>query len=127
MPYYREREHFSIVIKIFLKTVVRMSSTQFDFNVLFIFLRVRRVYLGVFGASVVLEKITRKGLRLIERTVHIIVELFCESIAVIDSEDTLIDVDIDCDIEILPGIVVRKISNNFRNFLPLKENTLRNP
>lgn len=83
-----------------------MTSSQFNLNVLFVLLGIRRVDLGVFGSDKSLEEITRKSFRLVEGAIHIVVELFCEGIAVIDPEDAFVDVEIDCDIEVLPGIVV---------------------
>jgi hypothetical protein len=103
-----------------------VSSSQLDLNVLFVLLGIRRIDFGVFGTNECLEEITWQCFRLIEGAFHIVIELFGEGIAVIDPEDAFIDVDVDCDIEILPGVVVCQLPNNLGDFLPLEEDPLRN-
>ena len=120
-----ERKNFSIVIEVLLEPIVGMSTAQFNLNILFVFFGIWRVDLGVFGTNESLEKISGKTFRFVQWTIHIIVELFCEGIAIINSEDTFEDVEVNCDVEILPSIMVSKLSDDLGYFLPLQEHSLR--
>ena len=105
-PDYLEGKHLAVVVDILFKSIVGVSSSQFDLNVLFVFLCVRRVDFGVFGSHEGLEKITWKGFRFIERTFHVLVEFLGEGVTVIYSEDPFEDIQVDCDVEILPLVVI---------------------
>lgn len=77
-----------------MKTIVGMATSKLDLNILLVLLRIRRIDLGVFGASKGLKKIMGQGFRLIERDFHIGIELFGKGIAVIDSEYSFKEVNI---------------------------------
>lgn len=103
-----------------------MSSSQFNLNVLLVFLCVRRIDFCVFCSYECLKQIVGKSLGLVERYFHIAIEFFSERIAIIDSENSLEEIDIDCNVEIFPCVVVSKLSNDFRYFLSFQKDSLRN-
>ena len=57
-PEYSERKDSSIVIEILFQPVVRMATSEFNFDVLFVFLGVRRVDFGIFGSNELIEKVS---------------------------------------------------------------------
>ena len=58
VPEYSERKDPSIIIEILFKAVVRMASSEFNFNVLFVLLGVRRVDFGIFSSNELVEKVS---------------------------------------------------------------------
>ena len=62
---------------------------------------------------------------MIEGGLHVLGEIFGEGVAVIDSEDPFKEVDVDGDVEVLPGVVVGQFSYDSGDFLPFEEDSLR--
>jgi hypothetical protein len=89
-----------------------MASSQPNFDVLLILLRIRWIDFGVFCASEGIEEIVGKGFRLIKSYFHITVKLFREGVTVIYSKDSLKEVDIDRDVKVFPCVVVSEFTNN---------------
>jgi hypothetical protein len=67
-----------------------------------------------------------KRFRLIESHLHVAVKLFSERIAVIYPKDAFKEVNIDGNVEILPGIMVSQLSNHLRYLLSFQKHPLRN-
>ena len=126
IPYDFEREYFPIVIKILLESIIGMSSSQFDLNVLLVLLSIRRINFSVFGPGESAEQVIRQRLRLVERDFHVLIELFGEGIAIIYPEDAFEDVEVDSDVEVLPGVMVGQLADHLGHLLPLEEHALRN-
>jgi len=103
-----------------------VASSEFDFDVLFVLFSVRRVDLCILCPDKCLEEVSRKGLGFIEGTLQIFVEFFCEGVTVIDPEDSFENVQVDCNVEIFPLIVVSQFSDDLGDLLPFEEDSLRN-
>ena len=63
---------------------------------------------------------------LVELDLQIIKELSGEGIAVVDSEDSFEEVYVDWDVQILPGVVIGKLSDDSWYFLSFEEDSLGN-
>lgn len=103
-----------------------MPSAQLDLDVLLILFSIRWIDLGILGACEGIEEVIGQCFRLIEGNFHIGVELLREGIAIVDTEDTFEEVDVDGDIQILPGVVVGQLTDHLGDLLPLDEDALRN-
>lgn len=106
IPQDLERQHFPVIIEVLPQAVIGMSASQFNLDVLLVLLRIWWIDLGILGADKGLEEVVGLFLRLIERHLHVAVELLGEGIAVIDPEDPLEEVDVDGDIEVFPSVVI---------------------
>lgn len=95
-----------------------MATSQPDLNVLFVLLGVWRVDFNLLSPSELVEEVRRFWLRFIQRSLHIVVELFCEWIAVVYMEYSVIEVNVDPYIQISPCVVIGQLTNNSRDFLP---------
>lgn len=126
VPQDLERQNLPVVIEVLLQAIIGMSASQFHLDVLLVLLRIWRVDLCVLGADESLEEVVGLALRLIEWDFHIAVKFLSEGITVIDPEDPLEEVDVYGDIEVFPSVVVSQLSNDFWDFLPLDEDSLRN-
>lgn len=100
-----------------------MATTELHFEIFLVFLGVRRVDLEVFLNLVHLEIVDRHTFTLIEGSFHVHIELFGEVVGIINSENSLIEVDILCHIEIFP-VVKFLHSNLFGDFLSVNEDAL---
>ena len=87
-----------------------MTTSEFDFNILFVFFGIGRVDLCVFSSYKCLEEIVRESFRFIQGAFHIVIEFFSEGITVIDSEYSFKDIQIDCNVQILPSVVIGEFS-----------------
>ena len=103
-----------------------MTSSEFYFNILFVFFGIGRIDLCIFCSYECLEEIIGKGFRLIQGTFQVLIKFFSEGITVIDSEYSFKDIQVDCNVQILPGVVVGEFSNDFGDFLSFEEDSLRN-
>ena len=121
-----EGKNLAVIVDILFESIIGVSSSQFDLNVLFVFLCIRRVDFGILGSNEGIEKITRKGFRFVERAFHVLVEFFGEGITIIDSEDPFEDIQVDCNVEVFPLVVIGQFSDDLGNFLPFEEDSLRN-
>jgi hypothetical protein len=87
-----------------------MSSAQFHLEIFFVLsinlinylLGVRWVYFEVFLLLVGFEVVRLETFGCVQRLFHVSVELLREIISVVNSENSLIEIDICGDIEILP-------------------------
>ena len=100
-------QYFPIIVEVLLESIVGVSSPELDLDVLLILFGVRRVDLGVLGAREGLEQVVGQRLRVIEGCLEVCVELFGEGIAVVDAEDAFEEVDVDRNVDVLPGVVIR--------------------
>ena len=57
MPQNLKRQNFPIIIQILLEPIVRMSTSQFDFDILFVLFGVGRIDLGIFCSDELVEVI----------------------------------------------------------------------
>ena len=121
-----EREDSSIVIQILFEPIIWMPTSKLDLNVLFVLLGVRRVDFGVFGSGEIIEQVSGLGLRLIHRCFHVIVELFGESIAIINVEDSFVEVDVDSNVKVSPGVIISQLPDKSGDFLSFEEDALGN-
>ena len=126
VPEYSEREDPSIIIEILFKAVVRMASSEFNFNVLFVLLGVRRVDFGIFSSNELVEKVSGFRIWWVEWGFHITVKIFGKAVTVVNVENSFVEVDVDSDVKVSPSVIVGKFTDDFRDFLPFKEDALWN-
>lgn len=100
-----------------------MSSTEFNFKVFLIFLGIRWINFEIFLNFVNLEIVDRYTMNGVKRSFHILIELKGEIVSIVNSEYSLIEVDILWHIEIFPRIVLLG-SKDFGNFLSIDKNAL---
>ena len=125
-PQQFERKHLSVIGDVLLKTLIRMTSSKLDLNILLVLLSIWRVDFGILDPGEMIEGISWRILRFTQWTFHVLVELSGEIVAIVDSEDSLVEVDVFTQSEILPSVVIRKLTNDLGNFLPFQEDALRN-
>ena len=94
------------------------------FNVLFDFSLIRRGLLEVDHGASVSEVVLGKRLRRVERAALILIEASREVVAVNNSEDALVHVQVLSDIEVLPGVVLGLVLGE-RQLVSLEEDALR--
>lgn len=102
-----------------------MATSQFNFEIFFVFLGVWWVDLQIFLNFIDLKTVSWDIFLKAKGSFHIDIELFGEIIGIVNSEDSLIEVNILWDIEILP----RKVflgSQHFGDLLTIDENALDN-
>jgi hypothetical protein len=121
-----EREDSSIVIQILFEPIIWMPTSKLDLNVLFVLLGVRRVDFGVFSSGEIIEQVSGLGLRLIQMCFHVIVELFGESIAIINVEDSFVEVDVDSNVKVSPGVIISQLPDDSGDFLSFEKDALGN-
>lgn len=83
-----------------------MPASEFDLEVLLVFLGVRRLNLHVLELLAVVELVERNRLGLVQGNTLLRQEFPGEWITRDDTEDVLAEVHVDADVEVLPGIVV---------------------
>lgn len=125
LPQEFKGKDFPIIIKILFESVIRMSSSKLNLNILFVFLGIRRVYFGIFGLGEFIEEIVWFRLRLIEWCFHVGVELFGKWITVINVKDSFKNANVNSNIEIFPSVIYGKFVYSFGYFLSFQEDTLR--
>ncbi len=103
-----------------------MAASQSDFNILFVFLRVWRIYLHILSFGELIKQIIWFRCWLIKRSLHITVKFLCKGVTIVNVKNSFIKVNIYPNIKIFPWIIICKLANYFWNFLSFKENSLRN-
>lgn len=101
-----EGEHDAVVRDVLLQTVVGMSSSEFDFKILFIFLGIRRVDFQILLSFIHLKIIAWQRLSSGHRLLHVFIEFSGEIVAVVDTEHAFEETDVLLHAEILPEVVV---------------------
>lgn len=101
-----------------------MTSTQLNLDVLFVLLGVWWVDLSILDSEEGVVEVSWKLLWFIKGSLHVLIELLCEGVTVVYPEDPLEEVDVDCNVQISPGVVVSEFSNDFGNFLSFEEDSL---
>lgn len=104
-----------------------MTSSQPHLDVLFILLRIWRIYLSILGSDEGRKQVVRQRLRLIQSHIHVLIELLRKRIAVINSKDTFEDIQVYSNVKVLPCVVVSELADHFGDLLTLQEHSLRNP
>lgn len=100
-----------------------MSPAEFDLKIFFVFLSVWGVDLQVFLDLVDLEVVHGHSLIRAQGLFHLDVKILGKIISILNSEDSLVEIDVGRDIEILPAVKVHD-TNFFRDFLSVNENSL---
>jgi len=100
-----------------------MSASQLYLKVLFILLSIRWVNFQVLLDFIHLEMIDRYTLIIGQWLFHFFIEMFGEIISILNSKDSLIEIDIGSNIEIFPSIEIHN-SNFLRDFLSVYKNSL---
>lgn len=124
IPEDAEGEDLSIILEILLKSSIGMTSLVINFDVLLVLFLVWGWNFNIFQCQVGAVVIRRNRLWVIELDSHILIEFPCKSVSISDSENPFVEVNVDADIEILPGVVGRGVIQLFGDFLPLDEETL---
>ena len=101
IPKNPEREHLAIIIQILLQAGIGVSPSEFNFEVLLVFLGVRWRNLHVFQRLVELVVVQGHWFAGVQRDVHIQVEPLCEFIAIRYPEMPFEEIHIYCEIQIL--------------------------
>jgi hypothetical protein len=57
---------------------------------------------------------------------HVIVELFGESIAIINVEDSFVEVDVDSNVKVSPGVIISQLPDDSGDFLSFEKDALGN-
>lgn len=102
-----------------------MTTSKFHLNMLFVFFSIRRIDFSLFSCDKMFKAVRRNLLSLSLRVLHELVERSGKLITVADSEDSLENINIVSNSKILPGVIIRKLTYNFRNLLSFKEDSLR--
>jgi hypothetical protein len=101
-----------------------VTTSEFDLEILFIFFGVRRIDLEIFFLFVVYEGVLEFLFGGVKGFAHVLVELTSEFVAIVDTEYSFEEVDVICDIEIFPCVVVLKLTNDLGDLLTLDEDSL---
>lgn len=103
-----------------------MSSSEPDFDILFVLFSIGRVDFDIFGFDKLVKKVWRFGCGIVQGDFHVVVELSSEGITIVNVEDSFKEVDIDSDVEIFPCVIIRKLADNLGDFLSFQEHALGN-
>lgn len=124
IPEDAEGEYFSIILEVLLESSIGMASLVIDFDVLLVLFLVWGWDLYILQCQVGAVVIRRNRFWVIELDSHILIEFSCESVGISDSENSFVEVNVDSDVEIFPGVVGRGVIELFGDFLSFDEETL---
>ena len=120
-----EGEHLTVVVEERLKSLVGAATLEADLNVLLDLSLIRGSLLIVDHGTGVSEVVLGKGLSGVEGAALVGIEASGEVIAVDNSEDTLVHVQVLSNVEVPPGIVLGLVLRE-RKLVSLEEDALRN-
>lgn len=120
-----EGKHLSIIVEVLFETIIGVSSSKSDLNVFLVFFRVRWVDFCFLCFDELIEVVGGFSFRFVEGMLHVVIKLFGELIAIIDSEDSLEEFDISGNVEVPPCVGICEFSNDLRNLLSFEEDALR--
>ena len=109
LPKDMEAKHLSIIVQEALKGFVWSSTLKLNFDVVFHLSLIRRSLLEVDHSSGMSEEIFWVSLRGSKSDSLVCVESPGEIIAVNDSENSLVDIEVDTNVEVLPDVVFRLV------------------
>ena len=104
LPHDSKGEHLAVVVQEALEVLVGTSTFEHDFDVVLVFGQIWGVLLHVDHGAGVHEWVVGVALRGAKSHTLVGEERAGELVAVNDAEDTSVEVDVDADIQIFPGI-----------------------
>ena len=89
-----------------------MTSSQSDLNVLLVLLGIGWVDFSVPCSDKLVEQVGWLRFGGVKLDLHVVVELLSERVAIVDVEDSVVEINVDSHVQISPGVVVRKFADN---------------